>query len=66
MRAQRPLVRVLGIRGVPAMLGGFEAFTEGLALALAALGWRVGAYCQEFGDGPETPGTWRGGRFCRP
>jgi glycosyltransferase involved in cell wall biosynthesis len=56
----RPLVRVLGIRGVPATHGGFETFTEALAPALVERGWRVVVYCQEDGRGPVVHDTWRG------
>ncbi len=41
---------ILGIRGVPAMHGGFETFAEKLSLFLVEKGWRVTVYCQEEGE----------------
>lgn len=56
----RPAVRILGIRGVPAVHGGFETFAEQLALYLVARGWRVVVYCQKDGPGVTTHDEWRG------
>lgn len=55
-----PVLRILGIRGVPAAHGGFETFAENLSLYLVARGWRVFVYCQEEGTGPITADSWRG------
>ncbi|GMV02730.1 MAG: DUF1972 domain-containing protein [Burkholderiaceae bacterium] len=55
-----PVLRILGIRGVPAAHGGFETFAENLSLYLVARGWRVLVYCQEEGGGPITTDSWRG------
>lgn len=53
---------VLGIRGVPAMHGGFETFAEKLALYLVDKGWEVVVYCQEgVGEGVRES-VWRGVR----
>jgi len=53
---------ILGIRGVPAMHGGFETFAERLALHLVQQGWRVTVYCQ--GTATQVPAVvedeWRG------
>lgn len=38
---------ILGIRGVPALHGGFETFAENLAIYLVSRGWKVTVYCQE-------------------
>lgn len=54
------VLRILGIRGVPAAHGGFETFAEYLSLYLVQRGWRVVVYCQEDGDGPVTEDTWEG------
>lgn len=56
----RPTLRVLGIRGIPAAHGGFETFAERLSLYLVARGWRVVVYCQQEGRGPVSTDTWRG------
>jgi glycosyltransferase involved in cell wall biosynthesis len=37
---------IQGVRGVPAMHGGFETFAEYLSLYLVARGWDVVVYCQ--------------------
>lgn len=55
-----PVLRILGIRGVPAAHGGFETFAENLSLYLVARGWRVFVYCQEEGAGPMSMDSWRG------
>jgi glycosyltransferase involved in cell wall biosynthesis len=39
-------VVIQGVRGIPAMHGGFETFAEYLSLYLVARGWRVTVYCQ--------------------
>lgn len=41
-----PVLRILGIRGIPAQHGGLETFTERLALYLVSQGWKVTVYCQ--------------------
>jgi glycosyltransferase involved in cell wall biosynthesis len=56
----KPVLRILGTRGVPAAHGGFETFAEKLALHLVNKGWRVVAYCQDDGDGPMVEDTWQG------
>lgn len=56
----RPTVRFLGTRGVPAAHGGFETAAEQIGLYLVERGWRVVVYCQTEGDGPITEETWRG------
>lgn len=58
---QRPTVRVLGTRGVPAAHGGFETAVENIGLRLVERGWRVVVYCQddEVGAGRHED-TWRG------
>jgi glycosyltransferase involved in cell wall biosynthesis len=54
------VLRITGIRGIPAAHGGFETFAEKLALYLVQRGWRVIVYCQEVGSGPMTFDTWQG------
>ena len=54
------VLRILGVRGIPAAHGGFETFAEHLALHLVQKGWRVIVYCQEEGDGPIVEDTWQG------
>jgi glycosyltransferase involved in cell wall biosynthesis len=56
----RPTLRILGIRGVPAAHGGFETFAEHLCLYLVEKGWRVVVYCQDEGAGPTRQDEWRG------
>lgn len=56
----KPVLRILGTRGVPAAHGGFETFAEQLALHLVAQGWRVVVYCQEEGRGPWVQDVWQG------
>jgi glycosyltransferase involved in cell wall biosynthesis len=56
----KPILRILGIRGVPAAHGGFESFAEALALHLVAEGWRVVVYCQDDGDAPVRQESWQG------
>lgn len=56
----RPVLRILGTRGVPAAHGGFETFAEHLALYLVARGWRVVVYCQEEGVGSVFEDQWQG------
>ena len=58
-------VRILGIRGIPAAHGGFETFTEYLALYLVKHGWDVTVYCQEDGDGEVCEDIWHGIRRVR-
>jgi glycosyltransferase involved in cell wall biosynthesis len=59
------IVRILGVRGVPAAHGGFETFAEHLALFLAERGWQVTVYCQEDGAGTVFEDTWSGVRRVR-
>ncbi|KAA8999576.1 glycosyltransferase family 1 protein [Stenotrophomonas cyclobalanopsidis] len=54
------VLRILGIRGIPAAHGGFETFAEQLSLYLVAKGWEVVVYCQEDGGGEEWRDEWRG------
>ena len=56
----KKVLRILGIRGVPAAHGGFETFAEKLALHLVSQGWRVVVYCQEDGAGKTVEDTWQG------
>ena len=54
------VLRILGIRGVPAAHGGFETFAEALSLHLVTRGWKVIVYCQE-DEGTEIwRDDWRG------
>ncbi|MCV9919512.1 DUF1972 domain-containing protein [Pseudomonas sp. BT-42-2] len=55
-------LNILGIRGVPAMHGGFETFAERLSLYLVGRGWTVTVYCQENGIESDKSWTseWRG------
>lgn len=57
---ERPTLRILGIRGVPAAHGGFETFAEHCALFLVQRGWRVVVYCQVDGEGPIREDVWQG------
>jgi glycosyltransferase involved in cell wall biosynthesis len=54
------VVRILGIRGVPANHGGFETFAEYLSLYLVEKGWKVTVYCQHEGSGLVYEDMWRG------
>jgi len=54
------VIRIAGIRGIPASHGGFETFCERLAPALIKRGWDVEVYCQEEGNGPITEDEWNG------
>jgi len=56
----KPVLRILGTRGVPAAHGGFETFAEKLALHLVNNGWRVVVYCQDDGAGPMVEDNWQG------
>lgn len=56
----KKVVRILGIRGVPASHGGFETFAEYLSLYLVRGGWKVIVYCQVEGDGEVYTDTWSG------
>ncbi|MBK8805019.1 MAG: DUF1972 domain-containing protein [Fibrobacteres bacterium] len=56
----RPVLRILGTRGVPARHGGFETFAEQLSLHAVAAGWDVHVYCQEDGKGKLREETWKG------
>lgn len=55
-------LNILGIRGIPAMHGGFETFAEHLALYLVSRGWNVTVYCQEHGIGSVYESEWFGVR----
>lgn len=57
---KQPVLRILGIRGIPANHGGFETFAEQLALYLRERGWRVVVYCQEDGAGEMFEDQWQG------
>lgn len=59
----RPKLRILGTRGIPAQHGGFETFAEHLATYLAGRGWDVVVYCQESGPGETWESEWRGVRL---
>lgn len=54
------LIRILGIRGIPASHGGFETFAEELSLFLVSHGWRVQVYCQVSESGSIYINFWRG------
>jgi len=56
-------ISILGIRGLPAAHGGFEAFAEKLSLYLVEKGWKVTVYCQEFGEGSVCEKYWQGVRL---
>ena len=59
----RPVLRILGTRGIPAQHGGFETFAERLALYLVDKGWEVTVYCQE-DDGEQIfEDRWNGVRL---
>lgn len=60
MMSNKPVLRILGIRGIPANHGGFETFAEQLALHLRDRGWRVVVYCQEDGEGGMYEDHWQG------
>ena len=60
MNKPQPILRILGIRGVPAAHGGFETFAERLALDLVQRGWRVIVYCQQEGREPLRSDQWEG------
>jgi glycosyltransferase involved in cell wall biosynthesis len=60
VKAPQPVLRILGIRGIPAAHGGFETFAQALALHLVARGWRVVVYCQEDGAGALQEDSWQG------
>ena len=55
-------LRILGIRGLPAVHGGFETFAQQLSLHLVGRGWDVTVYNQEQGDGPVSVSEWHGVR----
>lgn len=59
-QSQMPVLRILGIRGVPAAHGGFETFAEQLALHLVRRGWRVVVYCQEDAGNGVSEDVWHG------
>jgi glycosyltransferase involved in cell wall biosynthesis len=53
---------IIGIRGIPAMHGGFETFAEKLALHLVGKGWEVVVYCQEGVTESSRESIWQGVR----
>lgn len=55
-----PSLAILGIRGIPAMHGGFETFAERLALHLVERGWKVTVYCQTEEISRLYADVWRG------
>jgi glycosyltransferase involved in cell wall biosynthesis len=62
LSASPKILRIIGIRGIPANHGGFETFAEHLALYLVARGWEVIVYCQEDEGDAVTEDLWRGVR----
>lgn len=56
----RPTVRILGTRGIPANYGGFETAAENIARYLADHGWRTIVYCQTDHNGPAYEDVWNG------
>ena len=60
--SERPHLRILGCRGIPAQHGGFETFAEDLALYLSKHGWDVSVYCQVEGAGEVHEDRWQGVR----
>lgn len=59
---KKKVIRILGIRGVPAAHGGFETFAEHLAIFLKDRGWKVIVYCQKLGHGSIYEDDWEGVR----
>lgn len=57
---ERPTVRILGTRGVPANYGGFETAAENIARYLTDRGWRTIVYCQTDHEGPIYEDVWNG------
>ena len=53
-------VLIVGIRGVPAMHGGFETFAEDLSLFLTARNHDVTVYCQTDSGAALTEDVWNG------
>jgi glycosyltransferase involved in cell wall biosynthesis len=58
----KKVLRIMGVRGIPAAHGGFETFAERLALYLAERNWLVTVYCQEEGTGNAFEDHWCGVR----
>lgn len=56
-------IKIMGIRGIPARHGGFETFTEDLALYLASKDWEVSVYCQCYEKDLITELNWNGVRL---
>lgn len=54
------IIRIMGIRGVPAAHGGFETFAEYLVLYLRERGWQVTVYCQQDGECACYEDEWEG------
>src|SRR5688572_29712756 len=54
------VLRILGVRGIPARHGGFETFAERLALYLREDGWKVIVYCQNEGASATWQDEWNG------
>lgn len=59
------VIRILGIRGIPAKHGGFETFAERLASYLVKKGWDVTVYCQHAGTGLIHEEWWNSIRLIR-
>lgn len=60
MVTRKPIhLAILGTRGIPARYGGFETFTEELALRLIAKEYSVTVYCERI-DTNDQPSSWRG------
>lgn len=55
-----PHVVILGSRGIPNKVGGFETFAEVLALHLVASGWRVTVMSQSESGWSKSESAWRG------
>ncbi|MEL7028178.1 MAG: DUF1972 domain-containing protein, partial [Pseudomonadota bacterium] len=58
----RPHVRILGTRGIPAAHGGFEVFAEHLSQYLVSRGWRITVYCQDESADAIHETSWNGVR----
>lgn len=54
------ILRIVGIRGIPAKHGGFETFAQYLSTYLQKRGWKVIVYCQEEGEGRRYNDVWHG------
>ncbi len=56
----RPHVAIVGSRGIPNRVGGFETFAEILAQDLVDKGWRVTVICEGTGRFRKRSDSWRG------